>query len=426
MKNISLSILLRGLACVILGFCPASAADVYLGLQAFGANGKALGVGLAPFNSDAQSAEVSRTMRSVMREDLLFEHLFNVVEGGTAPTDKLDSISWNGLGAQVVVGANVKTAGGQVTLECKIYDVSTGKILWSKEGSNSASGVRRLVHLLSDQVTFQLSGQPGVAHTKIVFVNNRSHHKEVYVMDYDGANTQQVTSNHSINLVPKFSPDGKAIAFTSYKAGNPDTFVMDAYGGNVHELSGRQGLNTAAAWSPDGNSLCLTLSRGGDPELYLLDRSGRIIRRLTYSPGIDTSPSFSPNGQQIAFVSDRSGSPELYVMDITGANAQRLTYGQWVDAPAWSPRGDLIVYERQRSQGRYDIWLIDPSGRNNHVVSEAGSRNENPTWSPGGRFIVFSSDRDGRNKICLMVADGTSPHCVSEVAGESTTPSWGP
>ena len=73
---------------------------------------------------------------------------------------------------------------------------------------------------------------------------------------------------------------------------------------------------------------------------------------------MDSSPAFSPNGQQIAFISDRSGNPELYVMDVTGANVQRLTYGQWADGPAWSPRGDLIAYERQRSQGRFDIYVV--------------------------------------------------------------------
>jgi TolB protein len=111
---------------------------------------------------------------------------------------------------------------------------------------------------------------------------------------------------------------------------------------------------------------------------------------------------------------------------VTGANVQRLTYGQWVDAPAWSPKGDWIAYQRQRQQGNYDIYLIDPSGRNGHVISEAGQRNESPSWSPDGRFLAYASDRDGRLRICTMGVDGTNPHCVGTLTGESSSPSWGP
>jgi TolB protein len=349
-----------------------------------------------------------------------------VTEGGPAVGGKLDSVAWGALGAQVLVTGDVKADGPQVHLECRIYDVSSGKVLWGKEGSGTKLNARRLAHLMSDQVTYQLSGQPGIAHTRIAFVNNHTGKKEIYVMDYDGANIRQLTHIHSITILPKWSPDGKWIAFNSYRAGNPDAYLIDSDGQNMQELSTRQGLNTSPNWAPDGNSLAVTLSRGGDPELYLIDRGGRILRRLTYSPGVDTSPSFSPNGQQIVFISDRPGNPELYVMDVTGANVQRLTYGQWADAPAWSPKGDGIAYERQRSQGRYDVYMVDSSGRNNHVISEAGVRNENPTWSPDGRFIAYSSDRDGRTKICTMGSDGSSPHCVSTLGGESFTPSWGP
>jgi TolB protein len=410
-----------------LSFRSASAAEVYLGLQAFGGTGKALGVGVAPYQAaDASSDSFATTIRSVMREDILFTRLFTVTEGGPAVKDKLDSAAWSGLGAQVVVSATVKVDGPDVHMECRIYDVSSGKILWGKEGVGSKLGVRRLAHVMSDQVTYQLSGQPGIAHTRIVFVNNRTGKKELYEMDYDGQEVRQLTQMHSITLLPKWSPDGKWIAFNSYKAGNPDAYLMDFGTGRVQDLSNRQGLNTAPNWAPDGQSLALTLSRGGDPELYLIDRAGRILRRLTYSPGVDTSPCFSPNGQQIAFISDRPGNPELYVMDVTGANVQRLTYGQWADGPSWSPRGDAIAYERQRSQGRYDIYVVEPSGRNNHLISEAGARNESPSWSPDGRFIAYASDRDGPVKICTMGADGSSPHCLTPLTGDSSTPSWGP
>jgi TolB protein len=406
------------------------ATDVYLGLQAYGAGGKQLGVGLAPFSAASANPEagaVAQRLRSVIREDLLFEHLFSLTEGGPAPSVKhLDAVAWSGLGAQVVVAGIVRLQGQTVALECQIYDVGTGKLLYAKEGTAVPQAEQRLAHLLADQLTFQLSGQPGIAHTRIAFINNHTHHKEIYVMDYDGHNVQQMTFDHAIALLPKWSPDGKQIAFNSYRAGNPDAYLLDYPGGSIHRLSMRQGLNTAPSWSPDGATLAITISHGGDPDLYAIDRSGRILRRLTNVLGVDTSPCFSPNGQQIAFVSDRTGNPELYVMDSAGASQQRLTYGQWVDGPAWSPRGDWIAYERQRAGSQYDIWLIDPTGRNSQPLVEGEGRNESPAWSPDGRFVAFSSTRNGRFQIFEVGADGSSPHAVGDIGGESTTPSWGP
>jgi len=422
---------LAGATFVMLLTCrQVSAADVYLGLQAYTAGGKPLGVGLAAFTStgnDADSVSAANKLRSVIREDLLFTRLFSVVENGPLPTgDKLDSLAWGAQGAQVVITGRVSLQGDQVNLECKIYDVSSGKILIGKQGSGLRSTVRRLAHLMSDQLIFQLSGQPGIAHTRIAFVNTRTGHKEIYVMDYDGAGIRQITSFRNITITPRWSPDGKKIAFTSYRAGNPDAYTIDANGGNLRELSARQGLNTAPAWSPDGDTVALTLSRGADPDIFLIDISGRIKQRLTYVPGVDTSPTFAPNGQEIAFVSDRAGNPELYVMDNTGANVQRLTYGQWVDAPAWSPRGDFIAYERQRGGAQYDIYVIDPNGKSNQSITQGEGRNEDPSWSPDGRFIAFTSNREGRRRIYVMGSDGSDPHAIGDISGESSMPSWGP
>lgn len=409
---------------------PLQATDVFLNLKANGGDGKLLGVGLATFSAtvgDAEAARLADSMRAVLREDLLFCRLFAIAEGGPTPAPKLDSLAWAGQGAQVLITGNARLDGDSLTLTAMVLDVATGKTLYTKDVSGAKTQTRKLAHEMANALQYQLSGQPGIALTRIAFVSKVNGHKELFVMDYDGADVHQITRHHSIDLLPKWSPDGHWIAFNSYRAQNPDAYLVSPDGRVMKELSMRQGLNTAPCWSPDGKSVAITLTRQGDPELYLIEPSGRVIRRLTISAGVDTSPTFSPNGQQIAFVSDRSGSPELYIMDITGAGVKRLTFGQWVDAPSWSPKGDQIVYERQRTQGRFDLWMIDASGRNNRQLSEAGSRNEGPAWSPDGRFIAFSSDRDGgKAKICVMASDGSAPHCITDLSGESSSPDWEP
>lgn len=92
----------------------------------------------------------------------------------------------------------------------------------------------------------------------------------------------------------------------------------------------------------------------------------------------------------------------------------------------WSPRGDAIAYERQRGQGQYDIYVIDPAGKSSRALTEGAGRNEHPSWSPDGRFIAFASNREARRRIYIMGADGSSPHPVGDVTGESSMPAWGP
>src|SRR5438552_3865605 len=118
---------------VLFSSSSAYAADVYLGLQAYGSSGKPLGLGLADFGS----AESARTLRAVMREDLLFSRYFTLVEGAPAPSSqgKLDGVAWGSQGAQIVLAGEVSQAGDTLSLECKLYDVGNGKILWSKQGT---------------------------------------------------------------------------------------------------------------------------------------------------------------------------------------------------------------------------------------------------------------------------------------------------
>ena len=276
---------------VFLSIAPLHAADVYLNLQA-GGNGKPLGVGIAAFNTEGAS------LRAVLREDLLFTRLFSIVEGGPAPSGKIDSLAWAGLGAQVVITGAARLEGDTLTLTGSILDVATGKTLFTKDVSGPKAKFRRIAHEMANALSYQLSGQPGIALTRIVFVSRQNGHKELFIMDYDGANVHQITNHHSIALLPKWSPDGAWIAFNSYRSQNPDAYLISPDGRTLKELSMRQGLNTGPAWSPDGKSLAITLTRQGDPELYLIEPTGRVIRRITYSPGVDTSPTFSPNGQR--------------------------------------------------------------------------------------------------------------------------------
>jgi len=201
-------------------------------------------------------------------------------------------------------------------------------------------------------------------------VDNSTGYKEIYLSDYDGHRSIPLTSDRSIALSPRISPDGTKVLYTSYKAGQPKLYLKDLRSGLTRKLSERKGLNIGAAWTPDGSKVALTLSIKGNPDIFLIDLDGRILERLTSHWGIDVSPSFSPDGKKMAFVSNRSGSP-------------RLTFdGNYNTSPSWS-RLNRIVYTSM-NHGSFDIFTIDPEGGEPRQLTENQGNNEDPCWSPDG------------------------------------------
>jgi TolB protein len=281
------------------------------------------------------------------------------------------------------------------------------------------------MHRLADEIIRALTGEPGIFSTKVAFVGTATGQKEIYTADYDGFNVRQITADKSISMLPRWSPDGRKLMLVSYRGGGgPVLYMKEMDSGGLKRISAREGLNIGAAWAPDGTKLATTLSVDGNPDIYTIDTSGRILERLTNHWGIDVSPSFSPNGQKLAFVSNRSGSPQVYVRDLAGGTEERLTFeGNYNTSPAWSSL-DKIAYTSM-NQGRFEIFSINPDGTQPRQLTEDQGNNEDACWSPDGRYIMFSSSREGgAYHLYMMTANGQNQRRISFFQGQQTSPSW--
>jgi TolB protein len=127
---------------------------------------------------------------------------------------------------------------------------SDGTLVFSPKGSGN---FRRAVHSVSDEIVAKLTNKKGAAQTRIAFISDKSGKKELYVMDYDGANIQRFTTDNSIVVSPNFSRQASKIAYTSYKSAYPDVYVMTYPSGNRLVAARYPGLNSGAAFSPDGS-----------------------------------------------------------------------------------------------------------------------------------------------------------------------------
>jgi len=393
-----------------------------------------------PRKGDEASREVCRTVTQVLRADLQFENLFKFV-----PQSLMSAIpamdpeapnftDWKGVGAGVLVVSRAQVTGGEATVEVRVHAVETGQAMLTKRYSGRTDNPRVFAHLASDDI-MTLTQYRGVARSKIAFVSDRDavpgrKTKEIYIMDYDGYNPRRVTVNRSLNILPNWSPDGRALAYVSYRRGNPDIFVASIYEGRSADLTGDKGGGAfAPSISPDGKRVTFASSRAGNMDIWLAGIDGSSPRRLTASGSLDTAPTWSPTGQEIAFTSDRSGSPQIYVMDTEGLNVRRLTtFGNWNDAPSWNPSKQFgeIAYTARLESGGFDIAVVDIASRQVRQLTQGRGSCEYPSWAPSGRHLTFACGRGGKWQIAVADRLGQTITMLPAGPGKNEQPDWGP
>ncbi len=379
---------------------------------------------LARFKGEGPVGALPSQGRVIARKDFELSGVFNVadvepLEGKPTPDP--------GMAGTVRVEGTVQQGDGAAFFRFhgQAIDVGTGEVALDRTYPFSEGTLRETMHRFVDDVLEALTGERGIAETKIAYVRQEGRVKEIWMMDYDGENQRQVTHDRSLALSPSWAPWGTELAFTTFKRGNPDLYLFDMTRGASYPFSTRPGLNTAPNYSPDGKWIACTLSRDGNAEIYLISRDAQTARRLTRNTVIDTSPTFSPTGREIMFTSNRTGSPQVFVMDVEGLNQRLVTIeGSYNDSPQWSPKGDKICYAA-RHDGIFDVIVMDANGSNPIQITSNAGHNENPHWSADSRKIVFSSSREGKRQIFMMNADGSDVVRLTS-DGECFNPSWGP
>jgi TolB protein len=409
-----------------------------------GATGRPPRFALPPFipmSTDAETVAAARLVSNVLWDDLNFEREFEFVARdvyATIPAAKsLDDVPfdrWREVDADGVIIGSVQKSGPGFLVRVRLFDVRLRRQVFGSEYSG-ASNARTYAHAISDEIFQKQRGLRGVARTKLTFQSDRDGERlagtienrnvrEIYFSDYDGENQRRVTATRTLNGFPAWSPDARAIAYTSWRRGQPQIFVSHIYEGTLDELTKGPGENWLAAWSPDGTRFAFASTRDGNSEIYIANRDGSNVRRITNNPAIDISPTWSPNGTEIAFTSDRSGSPQIYTVSADGlGGVQRLTSESYCDRPTWSPAPFNEIAFASRNGPGFDIKVIDVSTRQVKQLTFGEGTNESPSFAPNGRHIAFTSTRSGRSQIFVIARDGRDLKQLTK-AGNNTQPSW--
>lgn len=265
--------------------------------------------------------------------------------------------------------------------------------------------------------------------SRLAFVSTRTNDREIWVVQPDGSDPENLTENFNEDWEPRWSPDGSEVAFVSDRQTNDrEIWLVDADGSNVRQLTDSFNENFSPDWSPDGSELVFVSTRTGDRELWVMAADGSDTLQLTGNEfGDNYAPRWSPDGSRIAFVSDRTGDEEIFVIDADGSNPRNLSQDFHDDTdPRWSPDGSRIAFVSDRTNDR-EIWVMDAAGTNQRNLTQDFHADVFPRWSPDGSEIAFVSDRTNDAEVWVMDADGSNPRNVSEnPAGQDIEPDWRP
>lgn len=399
---------------------------------------------IAP-DGDGELRKIAELLGQVLWDDLRFEREYDLIPrasyNAVAPATSMEAVpfdQWRELGTNYVLIGTVRRNASSLTVQARVFDVSSRQSVWAKEYTASASSPRTFAHTIADELHQDTRALQGVARTKLAFASDRDGErarntvenrniKEIYISDYDGENQRRVTVNRSLAINPSWALDGRAIAYTSYRRGYPDVFVSYIYQGKMDQPTGgtERIHNFLPAFSPDGTRLAFMSNRDGNMEIYAVGRDGSGLRRITRHPGNDSTPTWSPAGNQIAFTSDRSGSPQIYIVDADGAGQpRRITSESWADRATWASNGSQneIAYAGRTGPG-FDIKIYDVASGQIRVITDGTGSNESPAWAPNGRHLAFASTRAGRTQIFTIARDGNDLRQVTR-QGNNVQPSW--
>jgi TolB protein len=400
---------------------------------------------VAPFSQNSTLKDTSEQFISVVSQDLCNSGVF-VPSNPSAFVQDAKSLAnseprmqdWRLIKTRFLVCGSIVQEAKGCKLQIRVYDVNRGFKILAFSVVVCKETWRTAAHMAADQIYTRLTGETGMFNTKIAYVEalpavTKGRRKITYlrrlkIMDQDGANDRELTDGTNLVMTPRFSPDGKTIAYLAYrdegqgrrKKPVAHVYLMDLATRRQRALltsehfdaisrangGGEVTMTYAPRFSPDGHSVCFSLIVGGKSAIYAMNIVDGRIRRLTNHMAIDTSPAYSPDGRQIVFTSDRSGREKIYIMNADGSNVRRVTQGDGkYSQPVYSPRGDFIAFAKQVGN-QFFIGVTRPDGTEERLIVQ-GYLAEEPSWSPNGRYLVFIwQDRPGRQQ-CICKADLT-------------------
>jgi TolB protein len=261
----------------------------------------------------------------------------------------------------------------------------------------------------------------------------------IYTIDLSTGTIIPLTSGRDFrDENPRWSPDGRRIAFKSTRTGpSYDIYVMDADGGNVTRVTDHPAHDHDPVWMPDGGSLIFSSERDSRGDLYRVWLADRRVERLTRNfVGRAIMPSVSPDGRSVAFAAQtlerlKFWEFQVHVLDLASGKTRALGASGGACWPAWSRDGRMIA-NVSLAREPSTIELRNPAdGAPRELVAAAGRWHYYPDWSQDNRWLALSvspQHHEGEDwDLAVVPADGSRPlQRLTAGPGNDRSPDWRP
>ncbi len=232
----------------------------------------------------------------------------------------------------------------------------------------------------------------------VAYAHNKYGHMDIFVLSTGGGDPIRLTDSPADELTPRWSPDGRHIAFLSDRGTGTNVYLIPALGGaerklaEVHTSWLEAPMETLAAlgaapWSPDATELLFSrLQPTGEMAVWKISLNTGMQTQLTRPPPgtVDHYASWSFDGGRIAFGQNQGGKQSLWLMDARGGEPELLLGDDYLNmTPAWSADGHRLVFVSNRS-GPWNLWEIEVGSRRLRQLTSGAETAILPTISSTG------------------------------------------
>ncbi len=270
---------------------------------------------------------------------------------------------------------------------------------------------------------------------KIAFTTNRDGNKEVYLMNADGSGLQNITQHPAMEYGTSWSPDSKTIASYSNRDGNTEIYLLDLEKDTTVRLTYDPGEDVLPAISPDGKKIAFMSNRNQKSRsLFLMKINGSEVSALTDNEAYEESPSWAPDGNSILFTrqirqdgdTTHAANGEIFSMDLSTKIAVRVSHKEGYDSGAvYDPKGERIAFYGS-GEHSFDIFVMNPDGKEIHNVTNDTLDAYSPTWSPDGQWIAYTAGENNNYDIYIIHLDTGERRQLTKTKFRNEHPSWQP